>query len=219
MQHCERFEVDVAGQLRRVDDPLRSGAPPAPAIPAYLSPASSRGPSLDLSLRSGSGSNPFRDPSLDLSARDPSFDSSFRSIHSASEASTHSPPLPLGDGSRPDPTARRPSEVSRQLADAFTEDLPRVSEESSPPPRPPSSAKKEPGLWSQFRTGSGWFAPLVEPEPALTREQRDAAERERIDKLKEGRGSRRPGLMKRMSSGVEMGFARSRSGSTSTIRR
>jgi hypothetical protein len=91
--------------------------------------------------------------------------------------------------------------------------------------------------------GSGWFAPLVEPEAPLSQEERAAAEKARIEKLKDGRASTsarrvsappgthvlhsrtdvfstclQPGLMKRMSSGVEMGFKnRDRSGSTSTI--
>ncbi|GAA5839725.1 hypothetical protein JCM9279_005151 [Rhodotorula babjevae] len=222
-------------------DPLRSRQLAAPSVPAYsgLSPTSSRGPSLDGAASLGSG-NPFRDPSLntasrdaslDLSSRDPSFDHSFASIHSGSPSV--SPPLSaVNSRAQQAPSqgrpglATRPSEVSRQLADAFKEDLPRVSEEASPSPpvSRASSTNKESksGLWSQFRTGSGWFAPLVEADQPMTREERAAAEKERIEKLKEGRASnssRRPGLMKRMSSGVEMGFARSRSGSQSTIRK
>ncbi|KAK4054036.1 hypothetical protein OIO90_003681 [Microbotryomycetes sp. JL221] len=64
------------------------------------------------------------------------------------------------------------------------------------------------GLWHQLRTGTGWFSPVVQPEPTLTREEREAKERARIDKLKDtGKGSgrsTRPSFMKRMSSGVEM---------------
>lgn len=37
--------------------------------------------------------------------------------------------------------------------------------------------------------GSGWFAPLVEPEQPMTRDQRAEAERARIEKLKDGRPS------------------------------
>lgn len=166
-------------------DLLRSRQLSPPSIPAYagLSPTSSRGPSLDGAASFGSG-NPFRDPSLntasrdaslDLSSRDPSFDHSFASIHSGSPSV--SPPLSAVNSSaqqapsqgRPG-LATRPSEVSRQLADAFKEDLPRVSEEASPSPpvsRASSTNKdSKSGLWSQFRTGASASLSLF----ALSRE-------------------------------------------------
>ncbi|TNY21566.1 hypothetical protein DMC30DRAFT_394642 [Rhodotorula diobovata] len=156
-------------------DPLRSSQLAPPPIPAHsaISPTSSRGPSLDGAA--SFGSNPFRDPSLnstsrdhslDLSSRDPSFDLGFSSIHSGSPSV--SPPLSaVNSRAQQAPSqgrpglATRPSEVTRQLADAAREDLPRVSEEASASPSPPvsrasSTTNKEPktGLWSQFRTGA-----------------------------------------------------------------
>ncbi|GJN94114.1 hypothetical protein Rhopal_007188-T1 [Rhodotorula paludigena] len=226
--------------------------PSAPAYLSRLerlTPPTSRSASLDRSsLSSHTGPNPFRDPSLELSSRDPSFDSEVLSALSpvsslagrsslSSTSRDHSyayqPPPPQA-GAELEAGEQTPRfELQRQLADAVLDDLPRVSEESVsrpvPPGRPASAGTdssrtgKKDGLWYQFRTGSGWFAPLVEPDQPLTPEQRAAAERARIDKLKEGRTSssaRRPGLMKRMSSGVEMGFkGRSRSGSNATIGR
>lgn len=47
-------------------------------------------------------------------------------------------------------------------------------------------------LWLTHLTplaGSGWFAPLVEPEEPMSREERAAAEKARIEKLKDGRAS------------------------------
>ncbi|TKA51307.1 hypothetical protein B0A53_05614 [Rhodotorula sp. CCFEE 5036] len=214
----------------RLADPLRSSI-----LPSYLTPDSSRANSFDRA-RAGSpysqvnsvGSNPFRDPSLDW-VRGTSFENDAHSILSsaASESANEN------GGYRPSPGERRPSEVQRDLSSAVADELPRISEDSLSPPReytpPPSSTatpktgstSKKGGLLHQFRTGSGWFAPLVEPEAPLSQEERAAAEKARIEKLKDGRAStsaRRPGLMKRMSSGVEMGFKnRDRSGSTSTI--
>lgn len=53
--------------------------------------------------------------------------------------------------------------------------------------------------------GSGWFAPMVEPEKPLSREEFAQKEKQRIEKLKAGKSaSRRPGLMKRLSSGLEL---------------
>ncbi|KDE07147.1 hypothetical protein MVLG_02551 [Microbotryum lychnidis-dioicae p1A1 Lamole] len=63
------------------------------------------------------------------------------------------------------------------------------------------------GLLSQFRTGSGWFAPVVPPEPKLTRAEREQLEKERIEELRNSGANasrKRPSFMKRMSSGVEM---------------
>ncbi|GAA5875214.1 hypothetical protein JCM3774_004171 [Rhodotorula dairenensis] len=208
----------------------KSQSPPA-SIPSYLTPDSSRANSFE--LRAGSpnsqvhsvGSNPFRDPSLDW-VRGTSFENDAHSILSsaASESANEN------GGYRAPPGERRPSEVQRDLSSAVADELPRISEDSlspreytPPPARNPSSSSsgKKTGLLHQFRTGSGWFAPLVEPEGPLSPEERAAAEKARIERLKEGRPSnsaRRPGLMKRMSSGVEMGFKnRDRSGSTSTI--
>ncbi|KAG0659993.1 hypothetical protein C6P46_004794 [Rhodotorula mucilaginosa] len=215
--------------------PSQSQSPPGSILPSYLTPDSSRANSFDRA-RAGSpysqvnsvGSNPFRDPSLDW-VRGTSFENDAHSILSsaASESANEN------GGYRPSPGERRPSEVQRDLSSAVADELPRISEDSLSPPReytpPPSSTatpktgstSKKGGLLHQFRTGSGWFAPLVEPEAPLSQEERAAAEKARIEKLKDGRAStsaRRPGLMKRMSSGVEMGFKnRDRSGSTSTI--
>ncbi|KAK4048681.1 hypothetical protein OIV83_004651 [Microbotryomycetes sp. JL201] len=81
------------------------------------------------------------------------------------------------------------------------------------------------GLWHQLRTGTGWFSPVVPPEPVLSREEREAKERARIDRLKSGEGStKRPSFMKRMSSGVEMlgfggGNASSGGGSSTSPRK
>ncbi|BGP27867.1 proteophosphoglycan ppg4 [Rhodotorula toruloides] len=245
------------------DDPLRSASAspehPHPAVPhSSRSPLSSRGPSLDLansSVRSDSldsqndpyrgrssfESNPFRDPSLDWvsppsssihhpRSRDASIDGAERSLSPSVASSIHSA-----------------EELERELADAVSLELPRVSEESSWDGEEgwrrdrsgtvtastsstdvrrgsrgeggKGGAAKPGSLLYQFRTGSGWFAPLAPPTPPPTREARQQAEKERIEKLKEGKSaSRRPGLMKRMSSGVEMTFgsssaARARSGS------
>ncbi|SCZ98312.1 BZ3500_MvSof-1268-A1-R1_Chr3-2g06288 [Microbotryum saponariae] len=63
------------------------------------------------------------------------------------------------------------------------------------------------GFLSQFRTGSGWFAPVVPPEPKLTRAEREQLEKERIEELRNSGANasrKRPSFMKRMSSGVEM---------------
>ncbi|GAA5908618.1 uncharacterized protein JCM6883_005604 [Sporobolomyces salmoneus] len=68
-----------------------------------------------------------------------------------------------------------------------------------------SSGSSSGGFLSQFRTGSGWFAPMVEPEKPLSREEFAAKEKQRIEKLKAGKpATRRPGLMKRLSSGLEL---------------
>ncbi|GAA5962668.1 hypothetical protein JCM8115_005912 [Rhodotorula mucilaginosa] len=238
------FEARLADPLRSSQDsrpsagdyhPSQSQSPPGSILPSYLTPDSSRANSFDRA-RAGSpysqvnsvGSNPFRDPSLDW-VRGTSFENDAHSILSsaASESANEN------GGYRPSPGERRPSEVQRDLSSAVADELPRISEDSLSPPReytpPPSSTatpktgstSKKGGLLHQFRTGSGWFAPLVEPEAPLSQEERAAAEKARIEKLKDGRAStsaRRPGLMKRMSSGVEMGFKnRDRSGSTSTI--
>jgi len=46
---------------------------------------------------------------------------------------------------------------------------------------------------------------MVEPEQPLSREEYAAKEKERIEKLKNGsKSARRPGLMKRLSSGLEL---------------
>jgi len=46
---------------------------------------------------------------------------------------------------------------------------------------------------------------MVEPEQPLSREEYAAKEKARIEKLKAGKAaSRRPGLMKRLSSGLEL---------------
>ncbi|GAA6024134.1 hypothetical protein JCM8202_004267 [Rhodotorula sphaerocarpa] len=217
--------------------------------PSYLTPNSSRANSLDRArahagsphsqVTSLTGSNPFRDPSLDW-VRGTSFENDAHSILSSPASDLASPYHEQAAAAapvRPSPGERRPSEVQRDLRSAVGEEMPRISEDSPPPreyvPTPPANPRsksspstsggpeKKRGLLYQFRTGSGWFAPLVEPEQPMTRDQRAEAERARIEKLKDGRPSssaRRPGLMKRMSSGVEMGFkGRDRSGSASTI--
>ncbi|GAA6017536.1 hypothetical protein JCM10207_008261 [Rhodosporidiobolus poonsookiae] len=147
------------------------------------------------------GSTAFRDPSLDISAP-----SSLRSPLSSSYGSTPSPTSTSpGRPSLPS----RPSELARELAAAADDDLP------APAATPPEMSRKaserksggSPSLMEQFRNGSGWFAPVVPAEAPLTREERAAREKARIDKLKDGRESktsRRPGLIKRMSSGVEL---------------
>ncbi|GAA5962716.1 hypothetical protein JCM3765_006177 [Sporobolomyces pararoseus] len=73
---------------------------------------------------------------------------------------------------------------------------------------------------SQFRSGSGWFAPMVEPEKPLSREEFAAKEKIRIEKLKAGKSaSRRPGLMKRLSSGLELSGFGGGGGSASPSKR
>ncbi|GAA5983993.1 hypothetical protein JCM5350_004981 [Sporobolomyces pararoseus] len=68
-----------------------------------------------------------------------------------------------------------------------------------------SKGTSSPSFLSQFRSGSGWFAPMVEAEKPLSREEYAAKEKARIEKLKAGKSaSRRPGLMKRLSSGLEL---------------
>ncbi|POY74962.1 hypothetical protein BMF94_1938 [Rhodotorula taiwanensis] len=227
----------IASSSNSISPPPTSTHPPhnpygggRSSVPAHLTPTSSRANSLDRAgspVTSMTGSNPFRDPSLDW-VRGTSFENDAHSIlSSAASESAHE-----NGGYRPSPGERRPSEVQRDLSSAVREELPRISEDSLPPrqytppqSRTPSSIgtnERRRGLLHQFRTGSGWFAPLVEPEAPMSREERAAAEKARIEKLKDGRAStsaRRPGLMKRMSSGVEMGFNknRDRSGSQSTV--
>ncbi|GAA5941216.1 uncharacterized protein JCM15063_006405 [Sporobolomyces koalae] len=121
------------------------------------------------------------------------------------------------------------SDLSRQISAALSEDLPPPSSSSTSPVqngrkrsesgatlkaskstgKPPSSSSSS--FMSQFRTGSGWFAPMVEQEAPLSREEYAAKEKERIEKLKNGsKSARRPGLMKRFSSGLELsGFGSS----------
>ncbi|ORY73583.1 hypothetical protein BCR35DRAFT_307011 [Leucosporidium creatinivorum] len=178
-------------------------APPSHLTSSELSPASSRrDPFIDprLSLDSYStGGDPFRsDVSHDSRSRD-------------SSHSRERPALPS-----------RPSEVQRQLASALeeeldVEDLGSRTPMAEVPPKPArrsassssSGGKKEKdkdSFWAQFQSGKGWFSPVVEPPPKLTREEREAAEKARIEKLRdEGKGTRRPNLLKRLSSGVEMG--------------
>lgn len=222
------------------------------------------------------GSNPFRDPSLDW-VRGTSFENDAHSILSsaASESANENGGYRPSPGERRPSEVQR--DLSSAVADELpriSEDSLSPREYTPPPPATPKTGSmgKKGGLLHQFRTGakwlfhlpfllksfglpthlhpsagSGWFAPLVEPEEPLSREERAAAEKARIEKLKDGRASTsarrvsvppspragvhaaqavtdatlrlfQPGLMKRMSSGVEMGFKnRDRSGSTSTI--
>ncbi|GAA5820159.1 hypothetical protein JCM11491_000087 [Sporobolomyces phaffii] len=67
-----------------------------------------------------------------------------------------------------------------------------------------AKASAAPSFLSQFRSGSGWFAPMVEPERPLSREEYAQKEKERIERLKAGKSAKRPGLMKRLSSGLEL---------------
>jgi len=57
---------------------------------------------------------------------------------------------------------------------------------------------------TRARTGSGWFAPLVEPEHPMTKEERAAAEKERIEKLKEGRASNSSRRVRRLSPSLSL---------------
>ena len=55
--------------------------------------------------------------------------------------------------------------------------------------------------------GTGWFAPVVPPEPPLTKQEAERQNQERIAKIRdlpEGKNYKRPNFIKRMSSGVEM---------------
>ncbi|GAA5833730.1 hypothetical protein JCM11251_003214 [Rhodosporidiobolus azoricus] len=195
----------VAHLSALVPDPLQAAA-------VSSDPPTSKPTSLDrspLSSPSNStlGSNPFREASLDFgpsSLRSPNGTNTLASLSPASSAST-------GPTSRPG-LPNRPSELARELAAAAEEDLP-TSAVTPPEMSRAASGSKSPGggwfsqLRDEFRTGSGWFAPVIPPEAPLTREERAALEKERIDKLKQGRqskSSRRPGLLQRMSSGVEL---------------
>ncbi|GAA5902457.1 hypothetical protein JCM6882_002758 [Rhodosporidiobolus microsporus] len=185
-----------------VADPLQAAA-------LSSAPPSSRPTSLDrsrLSSPSSStlGSSPFRDTSLDFgpsSLRAPLAETSSFGSSPSSASTTGRPSLPT-----------RPSDLARELAAAAEDDLP------APAVTPPEMSRAASGsmgsqggflqqLREEYRTGTGWFAPVVPPESPLTREERAARDKERIEKLKQGReskGSRRPGLLKRMSSGVEL---------------
>ncbi|KAM0789911.1 hypothetical protein ACM66B_006752 [Microbotryomycetes sp. NB124-2] len=135
-------------------------------------------------------------------------------------------------------------QVSNELNDALSQELDHnpsdremlkaertrdrvVSGTSSRSARRESSGESRDGFWQQLRTGTGWFSPVVPPEPVLSREEREQKERARIDKLKNsGQGSTRsarPSFMKRMSSGVEMlgfgGGANSASGGSTSPRK
>ncbi|GAA6039815.1 hypothetical protein JCM8097_004234 [Rhodosporidiobolus ruineniae] len=200
-----------------VTDPLDAAhlASRPPPDPSFRTASLDRATSSSRSV-SSFATDPFRDTSLDLGV------SPFRSPPTSSFGSPAASPRPS--------LATRPSELARELAAAADDDLPppaatppqlspRSSMSSTRPEAGKDSGKSgSPGLLKQFRTGSGWFAPLVPPDEPLTREQRAAQEKARIDKLKEGReskASRRPGLLKRMSSGVEMLAAAGRPRSSS----
>ncbi|GAA5886357.1 hypothetical protein JCM5296_001879 [Sporobolomyces johnsonii] len=169
-------------------------------------------------------SDPFREPSLEYPSS--AWSSSARS---ASQFSGGADRYPFGASSRspssemdrvPSLPTSRSTEISKELAMALEEELPQpvaVAPAMSGRKRSGSGAtlKKggggagkgsaSPSFIAQFRTGSGWFAPLVEPERELTPDELAAKEHERIEKLKLGRESksaRRPGLMKRLSSGM-----------------
>ncbi|GAA5868068.1 hypothetical protein JCM8547_000796 [Rhodosporidiobolus lusitaniae] len=150
------------------------------------------------------------------------------SLSRSPTSSTHSPPPPQLE--RPG-MSTRPSGLMRDLAAAAEEGLPTevVEEEGGRGTGRGRSGtvttlkgsrrstggagggkeegEKSPTLLQQFRSSSGWFAPLVPPSPPLSRTDREALEKARIEKLKaatEAGGGKRPSLMKRMSSGVEM---------------
>lgn len=100
----------------------------------------------------------------------------------------------------------------------------------APPAAPQPESAASPSLFHQRLTGTGWFGPMVAPATPKSPSQRprpngstpggrddaDEAERERdrleaqrIQSLRDGSGAksrsaRRPGLMKRLSSGVSM---------------
>lgn len=122
----------------------------------------------------------------------PSFESTDASCPLASTSQ------PISD--RP-PSPSSPSQP--HLPPTFLRQL--VTFPSPLPPHPPH-------LHGSSPSGSGWFAPLATPTVPLTREERDLKEKQRIEALKAGGrgdavsldGRKRPGLMKRMSSGVEM---------------
>ncbi|GAA6059663.1 hypothetical protein JCM10212_000050 [Sporobolomyces blumeae] len=162
--------------------------------------------------------------------------------HSDDYTSSTSPPPPARldqASSRPTrpglPTSD--SDLSRQIDAALNDDLPPVRERSSTLTNGSAATKtrkrsesgatlkarngkdkdatNSPSFLQQFRSGSGWFSPLVEPEPALTREEVAQREKERIERLKSApmTAKRRPGLMKRLSSGLELsGFGGGGSG-------
>ncbi|GAA5947949.1 hypothetical protein JCM10213_007661 [Rhodosporidiobolus nylandii] len=147
------------------------------------------------------GSNPFREASLD-------FGPSLRSTATGSTPLTSPEPEP-SPSDRP-ALPSRPSELARELAAAMSEEeMPAPAVTPAEMGRSTSASRQEgeksPTLLQQFRTGSGWFAPLVPAEAPLTREERAAKEKARIEALKAGEGAaRRPNLLKRMSSGVEL---------------
>ncbi|GAA5928420.1 hypothetical protein JCM1841_005669 [Sporobolomyces salmonicolor] len=169
-------------------------------------------------------SDPFREPSLEYassawssSARSASHSPGSADRYPSGASSSRSPSSEM-DRVPPLPTSRS-TEISKALAMALEEELPQPAAAApaiSGRTRSGSGAtlKKgggagrgnaSPSFVAQFRTGSGWFAPLVEPERELTPEELAAKEHERIEKLKLGRESkstRRPGLMKRLSSGM-----------------
>ncbi|KAI5479539.1 hypothetical protein MNV49_003481 [Pseudohyphozyma bogoriensis] len=182
---------------------------------------------LSLIPTNSTGGDPFRDPSIDLARSHsplapPSFTSpspapSSHNSYSDSYASDEgSRDRGGGAGARRPPIPSRPSEISRQLEAAMSVDSfdlsnsTKATPESGPRPahRAPPKGEGPKGFFGQFRSGSGWFAPVVPPTKPLTKAERDAIEAERIKKLREstseGKGAKRPGLMKRVSSGVEM---------------
>ncbi|KAK4701725.1 hypothetical protein P7C70_g4499, partial [Phenoliferia sp. Uapishka_3] len=118
---------------------------------------------------------------------------------------------PPSDGTRPT-LQTRPSEVNRQLESAMAEELdppsPVQLQRPEPGPRkahrPPPSLNEDHGLLHQFRNGTGWFAPVVPSLPPPTREEREFQEAARIKSIREGAKEKRPTLMKRLSSGVEL---------------
>lgn len=184
----------------------------------------SRGPSLD-----SARNDPFVDPRLSLDSWTTNTTGSTQNRNPfGSRDSSH-------EFTRPALPASRPSEVQRQLQTAFEDELPPPDVEEiqrardTPPGRPlsgfsmrsasgkSSSSGKEGGggqsFMAQLRTGSGWFAPVIPDQPPMTRAEREQAEKERIEKLRDQGGNKttkRPSFMKRMSSGVEMlGFGSS----------
>lgn len=225
------------------------------------------------------GSNPFRDPSLDWVRGTSFENDAHSILSSAASESAHENGgyRPSPGERRPSEVQRDLSSAVREELPRISEDSLPPRQYTPPQSRTPSSIgtnERRRGLLHQFRTGealcptsrsreadprkltfllphtgSGWFAPLVEPEAPMSREERAAAEKARIEKLKDGRASTsarrvrassclpalstfvswslvltrlstlQPGLMKRMSSGVEMGFNknRDRSGSQSTV--
>ncbi|KAM0747713.1 hypothetical protein T439DRAFT_382824 [Meredithblackwellia eburnea MCA 4105] len=193
---------------------------------------------------SSTSKDPFRDPSFELSypraaiqqqPRPPTSLPGVAPSHSLEIPDFERPSFDSGNSpfdERPE-IKKRPSEVNRELKSAMEDEWDsssfvsdnqadsheqRITGESRKEKRKSSGSAGDGGLLSQFRTGSGWFAPLVPPVQPPTRAEREQQNSNRIRDIKEGKrkstpssspstetnSGRRPGLLKRLSSGVEM---------------